>query len=89
MSNTGFSDRAQEPFGDIPTEPEAFLLSAGKAKAPAAIAARVLGTAGHAHDWDDTQVSRDPAHIYGLLTHPSVPPLRRTSNSPVLSSIAA
>ncbi len=26
MSNQGFSDRAQEPFGDIPTEPEAFLL---------------------------------------------------------------
>src|SRR5436190_18011502 len=25
MSNPGFSDRAQEPFGDIPTEPEAFL----------------------------------------------------------------
>jgi 2-methylcitrate dehydratase PrpD len=35
----------------------------------------VLGTAGHAHDWDDTQVSHDPAHVYGLLTHPSVPPL--------------
>ena len=54
---------------------EAFVLSAGKAKVPAALAARVLGTAGHAHDWDDTQVSHDPAHIYGLLTHPSVPPL--------------
>ena len=26
MSNPGFSDRAQEPFGDVPTEPEAFLL---------------------------------------------------------------
>lgn len=54
---------------------EALLLSAGAHKAPAAIAARVLGTAGHAHDWDDTQVSHDPAHVYGLLTHPSVPPL--------------
>ncbi len=54
---------------------EAFVLSAGNAKVPAALAARVLGTAGHAHDWDDTQVSHDPAHIYGLLTHPSVPPL--------------
>ncbi len=54
---------------------EAYLLTAGKAKVPAALAARVLGTAGHAHDWDDTQVSHDPAHIYGLLTHPSVPPL--------------
>jgi 2-methylcitrate dehydratase PrpD len=54
---------------------EALVLSAGTAKVPAALAARVLGTAGHAHDWDDTQVSQDPAHIYGLLTHPSVPPL--------------
>src|SRR5262245_5429292 len=54
---------------------DALVLTAGKAKAPAALAARVLGTAGHAHDWDDTQVSHDPAHIYGLLTHPSVPPL--------------
>jgi 2-methylcitrate dehydratase PrpD len=39
------------------------------------MAARVLGTAGHAHDWDDSQVSRDPAHVYGLLTHPTIPPL--------------
>ncbi|MBX9761379.1 MAG: MmgE/PrpD family protein [Beijerinckiaceae bacterium] len=57
---------------------EALLLSGGAHKAPAAIAARVLGTAGHAHDWDDTQVSHDPAHVYGLLTHPSVPPLSAT-----------
>ena len=54
---------------------DALLLSGGAHKAPAAVAARVLGTAGHAHDWDDTQVSHDPAHVYGLLTHPSVPPL--------------
>ena len=39
------------------------------------MAARVLGTAGHAHDWDDSQVSVDPDHIYGLLTHPTIPPL--------------
>jgi 2-methylcitrate dehydratase PrpD len=39
------------------------------------MAARVLGTAGHAHDWDDSQVSIDPAHVYGLLTHPTIPPL--------------
>ncbi|MFC7395721.1 MmgE/PrpD family protein [Chelatococcus sp. GCM10030263] len=47
----------------------------GAGKVPAPLAARVWGTAGHAHDWDDTQVSHDPAHVYGLLTHPSVPPL--------------
>ena len=55
--------------------PDALLLSRGKTKVPAAIAARVLGTAGHAHDWDDSQVSIDPAHVYGLLTHPTIPPL--------------
>ena len=41
----------------------------------APMAARVLGTAGHVHDWDDSQVSVDPDHIYGLLTHPTIPPL--------------
>lgn len=51
------------------------LLIGRSAKVPAPMAARVLGTAGHAHDWDDSQVSIDPAHIYGLLTHPTIPPL--------------
>lgn len=55
--------------------PDALLLGAGDVRVPAGLAARVLGTAGHAHDWDDTQVSRDPAHVYGLLTHPTIPPL--------------
>jgi 2-methylcitrate dehydratase PrpD len=54
---------------------EALLLGAGTTKVPASMAARVLGTAGHAHDWDDSQVSSDPAHVYGLLTHPTIPPL--------------
>lgn len=54
---------------------DAILLGAGTRKVPASLAARVLATAGHAHDWDDTQVSHDPAHVYGLLTHPTVPPL--------------
>jgi 2-methylcitrate dehydratase PrpD len=55
--------------------PDALVLTRGDTRAPAGLAARVLGTAGHAHDWDDTQVSRDPRHIYGLLTHPTIPPL--------------
>jgi 2-methylcitrate dehydratase PrpD len=54
---------------------DALLLSRGEARVPAPMAARVLGTAGHAHDWDDSQVSTDPAHVYGLLTHPTIPPL--------------
>ena len=55
--------------------PEALLLGGGEQRIPAALAARVLGTAGHAHDWDDSQVSKDPDHVYGLLTHPTIPPL--------------
>ncbi|MEQ8369940.1 MAG: MmgE/PrpD family protein [Alphaproteobacteria bacterium] len=55
--------------------PEALLLGAGETWVPAPDAARVLGTAGHAHDWDDSQVSTDPEHVYGLLTHPTIPPL--------------
>jgi 2-methylcitrate dehydratase PrpD len=55
--------------------PDALLLGRGATKVPAPTAARVLGTAGHAHDWDDSQVSFDPAHVYGLLTHPTIPPL--------------
>lgn len=45
---------------------------------PVSLAARILGTAGHAHDWDDSQVSLDPDHVYGLLTHPTIPPLTAT-----------
>jgi len=44
-------------------------------KLPAMFAALVNGTAGHAMDWDDTQLSTTPDRIFGLLTHPTVPPL--------------
>lgn len=54
---------------------DALLLGLENQRGPVALAARVLGTAGHAHDWDDSQVSLDPSHIYGLLTHPTIPPL--------------
>ena len=64
---------------------EAYLLTAGKAKVPAALAARVLGTAGHAHDWDDTQVSHDPASAFAALPAPSDTTTTRTS-SPSLSA---
>lgn len=41
----------------------------------AALAALVNGTAGHALDWDDTQLATSADRIFGLLTHPTVPPL--------------
>jgi 2-methylcitrate dehydratase PrpD len=64
-------EEAEEQGG----RPDALLLGRGDTKVPAPTAARVLGTAGHAHDWDDSQVSFDAAHVYGLLTHPTIPPL--------------
>ena len=41
-------------------------------------AALVNGTAGHALDWDDTQLATSADRIFGLLTHPTVPPLVAT-----------
>ncbi len=42
---------------------------------PAHLAALWNGVAGHAMDWDDTQLSEAPGRAYGLLCHPTVPPL--------------
>jgi len=38
-------------------------------------AALANGTAGHALDYDDTQLASSPDRVYGLLTHPTVPVL--------------
>ena len=38
-------------------------------------AALANGVAGHAEDYDDTQLSTTPDRVYGLLTHPTVPVL--------------
>jgi 2-methylcitrate dehydratase PrpD len=40
-----------------------------------ASAALVNGTSGHALDWDDTQLATSADRIFGLLTHPTIPPL--------------
>ena len=55
--------------------PEATTLGAEATKMAAPLAALINGTAGHAMDWDDTQLSVTPDRIYGLLTHPTIPPL--------------
>ena len=39
------------------------------------VAALINATAGHAMDWDDTQLSATPDRTFGLLTHPTIPPL--------------
>jgi 2-methylcitrate dehydratase PrpD len=43
--------------------------------APAAKAALANGVAGHAMDYDDTQLSTSREAVYGLLTHPTTPVL--------------
>ncbi len=52
---------------------ESTILGKEPMKAPAALAALVNGTAGHAMDWDDTQLPVTADRIYGLLTHPTIP----------------
>lgn len=41
----------------------------------AASAALANGASGHAMDFDDTQLSTTPDRIFGLMTHPTLPPL--------------
>jgi 2-methylcitrate dehydratase PrpD len=47
----------------------------GGPRLPAHLAALWTGTAGHAMDWDDTQLAEGPGRPYGLLMHPTMPPL--------------
>jgi 2-methylcitrate dehydratase PrpD len=49
------------------------------ARLDAQSAALANGVAGHALDYDDTQLSTTPEGVYGLLTHPSVPVLAATT----------
>tara|TARA_Y100001970_G_scaffold16755_1_gene18876 strand:- start:15117 stop:16520 length:1404 start_codon:yes stop_codon:yes gene_type:complete len=54
---------------------ESRLLGKGSISLPVELAARWNGLAGHAMDWDDTQLSKGENRLYGLLTHPTIPPL--------------
>jgi 2-methylcitrate dehydratase PrpD len=57
------------------TRTEATVLGPTPFKTGAAAAALVNGTSGHALDWDDTQLATSADRIFGLLTHPTIPPL--------------
>ncbi|MEE4453081.1 MmgE/PrpD family protein [Novosphingobium resinovorum] len=50
-------------------------MGAARRRLPAHLAALWTGTAGHAMDWDDTQLAEGPGRPYGLLMHPTMPPL--------------
>lgn len=51
----------------------------GGGRSSPAAAALANGVAGHALDYDDTQLSTSAEAVYGLLTHPSVPTLAAVS----------
>jgi 2-methylcitrate dehydratase PrpD len=54
---------------------EATVLGAKGLTTTAAFAALANGASGHAMDYDDTQLSTTPDRTYGLLMHPTLPPL--------------
>ncbi len=56
-------------------QPVAGMVGNDKLKGSPQQAAFWNGLAGHVMDWDDTQVAEGPNRPYGLLTHPTVPPL--------------
>jgi len=57
------------------SRPESMTLGRDSFQTRAASAALVNATSGHAHDYDDTQLSTAADRIFGLLTHPTIPPL--------------
>ena len=59
----------------IGSRPESTTLGRDSFQTRAASAAFVNATSGHAHDYDDTQLSTAADRIFGLLTHPTIPPL--------------
>lgn len=65
----------RQMVGEQGGAPEAAVFGTPGLRAPATLAARANGAAGHALDFDDTQLSNAPDRIFGLLTHPTVAPL--------------
>ncbi|MCY4385333.1 MAG: MmgE/PrpD family protein [Nitrospinae bacterium] len=62
----------QNYLKEIGGEPEARVIGTSM-MVPAHLAALANGIAGHAMDYDDTQLSSYPDRVYGLLTHPTCP----------------
>lgn len=55
--------------------PQSRVVGDASLEVPAHLAAFWNGLAGHVMDWDDTQLAEGPGRPYGLLTHPTIPPL--------------
>lgn len=74
-STADCSEIVRRHIKGIAGRPEATVLGEETIRAPAMFAALANGTSGHVMDFDDTQLSNSPDRIYGLLMHPTVPPL--------------
>jgi 2-methylcitrate dehydratase PrpD len=60
---------------DIGARPQATIFGRTPVRTSVGNAALANGTSGHALDWDDTQLATSADRIFGLLTHPTIPPL--------------
>jgi 2-methylcitrate dehydratase PrpD len=74
-STTAASEILRAHVQEDGSRPEATTLGRDSFQTRAASAALVNATSGHAHDYDDTQLSTAADRIFGLLTHPTIPPL--------------
>jgi len=75
----GSEQPGMAPLGDyidsLGGTPQARLIGNTQKRVPCHLAALWGATAGHAMDWDDTQLAEGPGRPYGLLMHPTMPPL--------------
>jgi 2-methylcitrate dehydratase PrpD len=74
-STTAASEILRAQVREDGSRPESTTLGRDSFQTRAASAALVNATSGHAHDYDDTQLSTAADRIFGLLTHPTIPPL--------------
>src|SRR5512138_826076 len=74
-STTAASDILRAHVREDGSRAESTTLGRDSFQTRAASAALVNATSGHAHDYDDTQLSTAADRIFGLLTHPTIPPL--------------
>ena len=74
-STTAGSVMLRDYIGASGRASEATVLAAEPFGATAGAAALANAASGHAMDFDDTQLSSSPDRIFGLLTHPTIPPL--------------
>jgi 2-methylcitrate dehydratase PrpD len=74
-STTAASEILRAHVREDDSRAEATIVGRDSFRTRAASAALVNATSGHAHDYDDTQLSTAADRIFGLLTHPTIPPL--------------